>query len=188
MCYKKLYQTVGDSGNPIEVETDGPFKCTNIKREPWLGEGYYFWENYIENAHWWGEKGYGKHYMIRSAICEDNNFFDLTSGSTEHIDILRSYWDIFLKRKPNMNWTVGGVLMHMIKYSNLFTYVAIRADGINSANRNATVSRYRLYFPNNTSYINLMPQIQICIIDKVGAGLRDYQVIHPPHYCSGGYV
>lgn len=184
MGCKMLYQTVDDRGNPDQVEAEGPFKCTKAERDPWLGDGYYFWENYIENAHWWGEKGYHNRYMICSASCKDSNIFDLTSGNLEHLAILKEYWQILLDRAPKKRFTVRTVLEHMMTYSGAFDYAAIRTDGINTANSDAGISKHRLYFPNKASYINLMPQIQICIIDKKRMELSGYKIVHPSEYCS----
>lgn len=188
MGCKMLYQTVEDRDNPDQVEAEGPFKCTKAERDPWLGDGYYFWENFIENAHWWGEMGYHNRYMICSANCQDSNIFDLTSGNLEHLTILREYRDILSSRAPNKRFTVRVVLEHMMAHSGAFYYAAIRADGINTTNKCAEISKHRLYFPNNVSYINLMPQIQICIIDKQKMKLSGYKVVYPIEYCSGAVV
>ena len=61
MFRKVLYQTVEDRGNPKEILNNGPFQCT---RSPWLGNGYYFWDSFIELAHWWGRQGYHGQYVI----------------------------------------------------------------------------------------------------------------------------
>ena len=49
-----LYQTVDDRRNIKYVLENAPFKCT--RNDAWLGEGYYFWDTFINFAHWWGEK------------------------------------------------------------------------------------------------------------------------------------
>ena len=48
MGVKKIFQTLEDRNNPDEVESQGPFICTN---NPWLGKGYYFWDTFLDLAH-----------------------------------------------------------------------------------------------------------------------------------------
>ena len=57
MGVKKIFQTLEDRNNPDEVESQGPFICTN---NPWLGKGYYFWDTFLDLAHWWGTKAFFK--------------------------------------------------------------------------------------------------------------------------------
>lgn len=57
-----IYQTV-------EYRPQSPFRGWSVPsvRDCWLGQGYYFWEFFIQNAHKWGEKFYtikGMRYEI----------------------------------------------------------------------------------------------------------------------------
>lgn len=64
-----IYQTLEDRQNYGEVEEHGPFFCyvrddngipkSGVK-EPWLGEGYYFWDTRITDAQWWGDTVYSQ--------------------------------------------------------------------------------------------------------------------------------
>jgi len=69
MLEVKIYQTLEDRGNDEEIESHGPYKCLShtgnglLKKgvkEPWLGEGYYFWDTRIEDAYWWGNVVYSR--------------------------------------------------------------------------------------------------------------------------------
>lgn len=51
MEFNPLYQTVKNNGNKQSIETFGPIYG---KVDTWLGNGYYFWDGFIELAHWWG--------------------------------------------------------------------------------------------------------------------------------------
>ena len=62
-----IYQTLENRQNEETVLKNGPFFCSEIDshgklkkgiQEPWLGEGYYFWDNRIDDARWWGETNY----------------------------------------------------------------------------------------------------------------------------------
>ncbi len=57
-----LYQTVSDRDNADYIEDNAPFRCE--RKDAWLGEGYYFWDTLIKNAHWWGEIAYNNEYVI----------------------------------------------------------------------------------------------------------------------------
>lgn len=63
-----IYQTLEDRGNYKEVEDHGPYFCAahdengQLKKgtkEPWLGEGYYFWDTRKTDANG-GERLYMK--------------------------------------------------------------------------------------------------------------------------------
>jgi len=55
------HQTIEDQNNVDEVEKNGPIKAVF---KPYLGDGYYYWDNNIKAAHWWGSNNYGGNYMI----------------------------------------------------------------------------------------------------------------------------
>jgi hypothetical protein len=63
MANKKIYQTLEDRGNADDIENHGPFPCK--WENTWLGRGYYFWDTFMNNAHWWG-----KSVTIPDVICE----------------------------------------------------------------------------------------------------------------------
>ena len=65
---KILYQTLDDNDNADYVEQNAPFPCD--RKNSWLGTGYYFWDTFIENAHWWGEVNYKNSYIICKAVCD----------------------------------------------------------------------------------------------------------------------
>lgn len=59
MKYTDIYQTLEDRQNYDDVEEHGPYFCCardangipkNGVKEPWLGEGYYFWDTRIADA------------------------------------------------------------------------------------------------------------------------------------------
>jgi hypothetical protein len=179
---KILYQTVDDRGNPEEVERQGPFMCGRYNA--WLGTGYYFWDTFIELAHWWGHNGYHDNYMICEASCDVNDkIFDLV-GNTDHIQILDKYSKLLKEKKPEQTITVAFVIMHMCKYlQKEFPYKAIRACGINTINKGKLIEENRLCFKSNCrAYLDLKPAIQICIINKKEMGFTGYKIIYPNIY------
>ena len=83
MGVKKIFQTLEDRNNPDEVESQGPFICTN---NPWLGKGYYFWDTFLDLAHWWGKQVHSGNYIICQTFIEDNSEYILDLvGNTQHL-------------------------------------------------------------------------------------------------------
>ena len=57
----------------------------------WLGEGYYFWEHEIANAHHWGKVHYSNRYCIyQSSYQNTEEGLDLVDNH-EHLDMLEKY-------------------------------------------------------------------------------------------------
>ena len=82
-----LYQTVRYS-EPIT----SPIFATE---EPWLGEGYYFWEHEIENARYWGKKHYRNRYSIyQSSYQNTEDGLDLVDNYEDRERLEKDYQDI----------------------------------------------------------------------------------------------
>ena len=185
MGTKKLFQTLTDKGNPREIESDGPFPCK--WPNTWLGDGYYLWETYIENAHWWGSMNKGG-YIIGMGICdyEYNKCFDLLPGSDEHLKLMR---EVIEKLKEQglydvLTTTVPKVIEFMKKIH--FPYEAIRAYGIDSIDKDKSLNQpylFRLPFETRLpAYLDLSPAIQICLLQKNSLNFRDFKVVYPEYY------
>ena len=182
MGLKKLFQTLEDRNNPDEVEKQGPFKCT---KNPWLGNGYYFWDSFIELAHWWGKQGYKNNYIICQSSYDNNPemIFDLV-GNTEQLIEFKQYVKVLKETYKNKYITVSFVIEYMKKHHD-FQYKAIRANPINSTNRDEYLKSQRLRFSQkNVSYIELTPPLQICIINKSYIGDKNFKIIYPETYCN----
>ena len=182
MKQKKLFQTLEDRDNPDEIESKGPFKCT---KNPWLGEGYYFWDTFIDLAHWWGKQGYNCNYIICQSSCDydPEMIFDL-AGNTEQITDFKQYVEILKNTYKNEFISVSFVIEHMKKHSS-FQYKAIRANPIHSTGQDTYLKSQRLKFTQKSiSYLELIPPFQICIIDKKYIGKDNYKIIYPETYCN----
>lgn len=73
-----IYQTV-------EYRPQSPFRGWAVlaKKDCWLGQGYYFWEVFIKNAHRWGETSYIR-YHKRYEIFH----YQYDNSSPECLDLL----------------------------------------------------------------------------------------------------
>ncbi len=186
MKIKKIYQTLEDRNNPEYIEKNAPFKCN--WKNAWLGEGYYFWDTFIENAHWWGEIRYNTSYVICEGTCvfDTDKCFDLV-GTTEHL-IEFSEAIEFLKSKKlvNNDTTVARILSFIKSKITDFKYEAIRVYGINSISEHRQRSSkyvFRLVFEQSKyQYLDYKPAIQICIFKKGTMELSNMQIVYPDEY------
>ncbi len=179
-----LYQTLEDRGNPDNIENDGPFECS--RNNAWLGRGYYFWDSFREWAEWWGNSAYGSDNFV---ICQadgqmDNTCWDLV-GNMEHLLELEECFELLSKRRnPRGNRIRVSDVIEYLKDANMFDYKAIRAVD-NSRNADSSGNNYQIFFTKgNSNYLNLRPQIQICLLNKKALSLCNFRIIFPEDYIN----
>ena len=179
-----VYQTLQDKENPDEVERCGPYPCD--WDNTWLGTGYYFWEAFEENAHWWGKKHCKNKYMIGSAIIElnDENCIDLYNNTDHMISFEKSI--ILMKKKKLIDdtTTVNRVLQYLRYKTDTFKYSAVRAEGTNSKLRDPNFI-FTMKFENKstaTQFLDYKPAIQICAYDLSKLNFVAWRLIYPPKY------
>lgn len=179
-----LYQTLQNKGNYDEVERDGPFRCPAL--DAWLGPGYYFWDTFIENAHWWGGKGYVQNYII----CEARYDFDMAycfdlQGNTEH---LNDFTAICKEMKESGKYgdeiVVSDVIALLRKVVKEFNYKAIRASSLETRRYDDEYSLTIKYKKNNkwknyNQRLDMQPLIQICIFEKGTFPLQNFKIVYP---------
>lgn len=187
MYQKALYQTLKGSGSRKMIESNGPFECT--RSDAWLGHGCYFWETFIEYAHWWGEKSHEGSYIIcrtHLSIPKDS-LYDLEDTETlKEFNELRSELE---KTYPGKELKFSFVLEYCKKIK-VIEHKAIRArfigaikecdkenDGHYVCIKPGGFHRYRL---------DTMPQVQVCIMDRSCVGKDNYKVIYSQ--IAEGYI
>ncbi|WP_272151386.1 hypothetical protein [Tenacibaculum aiptasiae] len=183
MTKSTLFQTLEDRENPEYVEDNGPFSCN--WPNTWLGSGYYFWDTFIKNAHWWGDVRYkGRHIICRTECSYDENTcFDL-AGNTSHLSVFSEILKVMedeglLDKKIN---TVSRVINYLRDVTD-FHYEAIRAHGINSISQNKEEYLKTLNFEvGKHQYLDYQPPFQFCIFKAKGLNLKKYEIVHPPEY------
>lgn len=171
-----IYQTLEDRGNTKELEKSGPCPCTlydddgTLKtgvKEPWLGEGYYFWDTRIEDAHWWGKVvylKYGKGYVIGETTYDaySDALFDLL-GNLSHLDEFVKIAD-FVKKQHGEKCITFPAVITFLKNFEEFTkrYKAIRVCPQPKNIRKSCVT-----FPENDNLVvGLIEKVQICFFDR----------------------
>ena len=178
---RKAYQTLENRNNPDKIEEQGPFLCSH--KNAWLGKGYYFWDSFIENAHWWGREGYKSNYVICESTFEldEDKCFNLI----DNLDHLKSFQfaKLSLQEKQIHNNPVVPRVIELLKQQKSFKYEAIRANGINSKNENRTPFK-----ANRPQYLELSPAIQICFLTKEALNRKDFKIVYPEEYAEGYVV
>lgn len=159
----ELYQTLEDRKNKAEVEKHGPYICDRQFPEPWLGVGYYFWEDNIDTAKSWAKRAKYKYYYIGQSSydysCHD--FFDLV-GNPQDMKMFRGFVDVLKENFPYKNPSVTQVLELVINvlgedFCNEYKAIRARSEWIDK--------EYYLQYPTQNTYYNSNPQIQICVRD-----------------------
>lgn len=184
-----VYQTLENRDNADQVENEGPFICN--WSNSWLGTGYYFWEAFIKNAHWWGDAHVGGNYFICEASCyiDSNSCFDLV-GNTNHMLIFEEAIKQMREQELVKETTTVSRIIHYIREKiKTMNVEASRAVGFYS------ISEYKypehifkmLFEPDKKYYIDYKPPIQLCLYSKKSLNLSGYKVIYPPDY-SFDYV
>lgn len=176
-----IYQTLQDRENPDQIENQGPYTCN--RSDAWMGTGYYFWDTFIENAHWWGNTALKKKYIITEAKVDLTleNCFDL-AGNTEHMLMFSDAFD-YMKSKnlADDNTTVSRIINYLRKIDS-FSFSAVRINGKNSKNKNSQPKFVLKFVMSSVAHFEMKPPIQICFFDLKEVNFRSYRVIYPDYY------
>lgn len=185
MKKKTLYQTLENRDNLKKIVEDAPYPCH--WENTWLGVGYYFWDTFIENAHWWGNIRYKDQYIICKFTCDfdTSKCFDLV-GDTDHMLDFSQTFDLLKELGLIEKETTVSRVFAFLRNTDSFKYEAIRVYGIKSMsdfNTRYSKYRHRLQFETGgTQYLDFKPAIQICIFTKDGLSLSSAQVVYPYEY------
>lgn len=176
-----LFQTRKNTGNPLKIENGGPYKC--VREDAWLGQGYYFWDTFVELAHKWGKTAYNNNYIICKSSCSDDNMslvYDLYDPQT-----LKDLKNITIKIQTKMSndrKLYMKDIINLIKSRPCFKkYKAIRAR----FDKSLTIQDNHIDVLKNT-YLDLTPPIQWCIIDK-SILFNNYKIIYPQECCIDSF-
>ncbi len=174
-----LYQTLANRENPDYIERNGPVKCNSLTA--WLGNGYYFWEHFIDNAHWWGKENHKNNYIIckSSYDRDDNDCLDLIDNYDDLQSLIEFVGYLESIGQYNSSTSMSRVLEYFRKNLEI---KAVRANPIGSKQR--TFPKHKIIVhPKSCVYIDLMPPVQVCIFDK-SIMASPIKVIFPLEYIS----
>ncbi len=190
---RTVYQTLRNKDNPEEVERDGPFPCN--WPNAWLGKGYYFWETFINSAHWWGKAHCEGEYFICESACiiTDDNCFDLVGNTLHLMEFSDAIDDMKAKGLINDKTTVTRVLNYLRNDIKVLKTEAIRAVGYTSIGEKKNsefIKRMLFEVPREYKpehYLIYAPAIQICFFKKTSLSLNGFRIIFPDEY-NNNYV
>ena len=182
----RVYQTLEDRDNPDEIEENGPFACKSSNA--WLGEGYYFWEYFIQNAHWWGKVGYNSEYVICEASYKKDkgdrclNLYD----NYEHQEIFAHVIEnMRSKGLYRDNKTTVARVIKYLRDIKVFKYEATKINGVLSKGIKNSL-HVKCKANNNKGYVDLIPAVQICFYHKKALDLSGYKIVFPEKYLQEG--
>lgn len=167
-----IYQTLEDRQNYGEVQKHGPYFCSErydictLKKgvkEPWLGEGYYFWDTRIEDAKWWGEAVYNqKGYIICHTTYNQHSplLYDMV-GDVKHFEEFIRCAELIRKERRVNTIKFPVVLAYMKRTIPNFPYKAIRVWP-----HPETFEKTAVKFPDARLVLCRADKIQICFFDK----------------------
>ena len=177
---KVIYQTVANRDNPDEVLESGPFLCVN---EPWLGEGYYFWDEFIEYAKWWGKVHYRDNYMITRYMCifDQDKFLDLLDPT--YLALFDEYSCIVVKKFGDDGFTVPRVI-EFIKETSKDKFLGVRAEARRSVNYtyNPSLDKTIPFVRESVAFLDLRPAVQICLFSKSALIKDSGTIVYPEEY------
>lgn len=178
MKLKQLYQTVEDRDNPSFIASHGPFLCS--RGNAWLGEGYYFWDSFIELSHWWGNTVYeGNYVIVQSACCLPlADTYDLYDDF-ECLQEFSCLKDALKEKLHKDSISVSDVLAFLKSNSDFMDrYKAIRAKATGCM-KHAPSLKFVNY---NKAFLELMPPVQFCVLDKAFLYKNQYTIVYPSKY------
>jgi hypothetical protein len=182
------HHSCSNKGGYYYVFENAPFMSIfdeKIGNRPFLGTGYYFWDNNRNVAEEWGRKHYNGHYCILEALLriENDIFFDLV-GSTLHqqmlITLSQKFVDYGFSRD---NWQLGKFIEFLkdlnnnSDYHGVFRYKAIRAMDV-TPKPGFLVRFVRKKKTKDIHYTDLAPRYIICIIS-----LESISLVNKNVYC-----
>lgn len=124
-----LHHTCKQDGGEDFVLENAPFLAKDDpakKKYQFLGEGYYFWEDDVEQAHKWGKTHYKNCYFIVEFDCEIDEVYllDLTSREGQKMisfyqkEIKERLSKIPNNKKSYQNWTLSQLIKFLFSSKN----------------------------------------------------------------------
>ena len=128
-----LHHTCKRDGGSDFVLQNAPFLAIDnreSKKYQFLGSGYYFWEDDIKQAHYWGQVHYGKdNYFIVQFLCniDEDDLLDLDSKTGYNIlEKVKEKFSEHTKRIKNIsdkcnNWSLSQWISFFYKYNETYS-------------------------------------------------------------------
>lgn len=171
-----VHHTCSEKGNPEEIAEQGPFYSDHQEAEDrfkFLGAGYYFWDDNVSIAHWWGKSRYQRQYFIFEGNIDAKGewLLDLV-GNRGDLHWMR-YMLQQLEEAHEKRFTLSEA-NELLKRNNAFPFRVIRA-----ADAYFKPRMTRQFVPTDEHFINLNPVYIVCTTDINKDLLISFNQKHP---------
>lgn len=184
------YQHTCSVSHDAHILQHAPFKSA-IKKSangklkiPFLGEGYYLWEENVDAAIRWGKKHYANKYRIVEYVdvtIKADELFDLTNRRdiSYFKELQKTYID---KRPASAMWPIGTWIEFFKKLKTLndlkFPFNYIKADEHLPEREKGEYDRGKAFFADGLPYYTyLEPLYMLCVIDKKQINFKEKRLI-----------
>ncbi len=152
-------------------------------RLPYLGEGYYFWDNNLEMAKKWGEWHYGnKYFVVESKLhLQEDLLLDLV-GNRTHIMYFQKLIEKFSYYKQGRRkWELCKFIQLLknlndndARYKGIFPYKIFRATDFSRMKEERFLHKF---VGIKSGYTFLDPRIIICFANEESISLQDKRIL-----------
>lgn len=176
------HHTTENWGNKRALEKDGPVYGTGA--DNYFGPGYYFWDNNLKHAEWWGRKRYNGNYYVFEADVEidKNRMFDTTDRND--IDYLKRTLAEFIDNDVDLTSFYLGTVLSLLLEEEAKTgkvyFPYLYAKGVDdNAKKNVKIefNQSMLFSERAKSAFFLNPVVFFCIFRKENVNLRSFSLV-----------
>lgn len=190
------YHTCDDTEDIDKIERGAPFRSKwkkvvdpkNPPKQPFLSEGFYFWEEDLDSAHWWGRTHcHNKYVVFRYKISvESARFLDLIGSIPDKRQFLKMTEMALsggLSGYSNAkNMPVGEVLAFIrALLKDRFPYDGVRAMD-NERSQGGGKINYRPFATWSNKGTADNPQFILCLFKFSEQTLQERTVLYPTSY------
>lgn len=154
-----IYQTV-NGAKVTSKEKQAPIFSNDALS--WLGEGYYFWDETVDTARWWGiEHCQSNYYIYRSTYdYYGKDYFDIHSNTYHREEFKKIALSLLDENNPDISvCEVLYIMFHMPRLMDGYKAVRARPEPIDKQIKSIKFDKANRYV------FNFNVKTQICIKD-----------------------
>ncbi|MDM1535057.1 hypothetical protein [Myroides odoratimimus] len=175
--FKKFsnFQHTCRRGYPAYILHNAPFKSVTKKENgktfiPFIGEGYYFWEQDLDNAKRWGEKKYGTtgYSILEVENWDINNEYFIDLINKNHLEFFKKLQKPYIEANEKAKNYSLGVWIELFKKADVFPFKLIRSEEHFSSDKlkREGIDQELIKYSTEGYYTYLNPVYILCCIDK----------------------
>ena len=179
------HHTCRDEGGSEFVLQHAPFLAAYDEsqgKQPFLGEGYYFWDYNLDLAHHWGRVHCRNKYLILEVDLEfqSGTLLDLVGSRFDMLHLQKIRDELYLRGYIDGDWELSK-LISMLKhigqtpdYQNIFPFQAVRAVDHSIKGAKQIPAKFVSQMEN---YTLINPRIIICKYEKKDITLERKRIV-----------